>query len=336
MQNGLVEWTTWAASIVNGFWGDYLHERGNGLAVAMAFYHHGQPLRMDRQALAAAHPQPERKICVLVHGLACNELLWQFTHRDGQPDTAETPATTVDYGGRLQAELGHTPFYVRYNTGLPVAANGRSLGRLLDALVRSYPAPIEEIVLIGHSMGGLVLRSACHYATTHGEPWVEQVKHVFYLGTPHDGADLARLAHAAETVLHAVPNPITRIVGDVFSLRSQGIKDLRYGTLVEPDVLDDGFDDVTHHHRRAVPWLPHAQHYLVAGTVRGDANHIAAVILGDGLVGAPANAYNGVPEANIRLFPGVRHMQLAHDWGVYQQIVAWLERAEGNEHAPSE
>lgn len=233
----------------------------------------------------------------------------------------------VDYGQLLQSELGYTPFYVRYNTGLSVAQNGRSLGRLLEALARCYPVPIEEIVLIGHSMGGLVVRSACHYATLHDESWAQQVKHIFYLGTPHDGADLARLAHTTETVLHAVPNSITRLVGDVFGLRSQGIKDLRYGTLVEPDVLDDGFDDAVHHRRRAVPWLPQAQHYLVAGTVKGDASHIAAVLLGDGLVGAPASTHHAVPEANIRLFPGVHHLQLARKWDVYQQIKAWLQNA---------
>lgn len=306
--------------MLNGMWGDYLNAHDNGLAVEMAFYQGGRPLKLECSALSAANAQPTPKLCILIHGLGCNELLWQFA-APGQNDAASP--VMVDYGQLLQAELGYTPFYVRYNTGLAVAENGRALGKLMDALYHCYGTTMEEILLIGHSMGGLVVRSACHYALQHGEPWVQQVRHIFYLGTPHDGADLARLAAAADSVLHAVPNPVTRIIGDVFGLRSQGIKDLSHGALVEPDVLDDGWDDTVHHHRRSVPWLPHAQHYLVAGSVHADAKHIVSVLLGDGLVGAPANADNAIPEANIRLFPGLRHLQLARDWGVYQQLKAW-------------
>ena len=330
--SGGAKWAAWATSVLNGMWGDYLAAHDNGLAVEMAFYQGGRPLALECSALCAAHAQPTPRLCILVHGLGCNELLWQFAPpaQAGQPEgePAEEAAsveahTAVDYGQLLQAELGCTPFYVRYNTGLSVAANGRSLGRLLEALCTCYPVPVEEILLIGHSMGGLVVRSACHYAVQHNEAWVQRVKHIFYLGTPHDGADLARLAHATEAVLRAVPNPITHIIGDVFGLRSQGIKDLSHGTLLEPDVIDDGCDDCTHHHQRAVPWLPHAQHYLAAGTVHGDANHIASVLLGDGLVGAPANVGNAVPPDHIRLFPGVSHMQLARRQEVYQQIKTW-------------
>lgn len=299
----------------------------------MAFYHQGRPLPLTQHALRTVHPQPSPKVCVLIHGLGCNELLWQFLPPH-QPE--EEPPPPVDYGQLLHAELGYTPFYIRYNTGLSVAQNGRSLGRLLETLFNCYGVPIEEITLIGHSMGGLVVRSACHYAIQHGEQWVQRVDRIFYLGTPHDGADLARLAHATETVLHTVPNPITRIVGDFFGLRSQGIKDLSHGTLVEPDVFDDGFDDSAdgsldgvdgraHHHQRPIPWLPHASHYLAAGTVNGDANHIASVILGDGLVGAPINADNAIPADQIRLFPGVHHLQLARHWEVYQQIKTWQQ-----------
>jgi len=316
-------WLAWTASVLNGMWGDYLHAHDNGLAVQMAFYQQGRPLALDCTSLRAAHAQPTARLCVLVHGLGCNELLWSFAPPSPEGQDAQG---AVDYGQLLQAELGYTPFYVRYNTGLAVAANGRSLGRLLESLCTCYPEPIEEILLIGHSMGGLVVRSACHYAMQHNETWVQHVKHVFYLGTPHDGADLARLAHLTETVLHAVPNPITHLIGSVFGLRSQGIKDLSRGTLLAPDVIDEGCDDLSHHHQRAVPWLPHAQHYLVGGTIAGDERHIASVLLGDGLVGAPANVDSAIDPAHIRLFPGVSHMQLARRWEVYQQIKTWTAR----------
>ena len=56
---------------------------------------------------------------------------------------------------------------------------------------------MREILLVGHSMGGLVIRSACHYGSEDGAPWVRHVRHVFYLGSPHLGAPLARVAGLA-------------------------------------------------------------------------------------------------------------------------------------------
>jgi triacylglycerol lipase len=233
--------------------------------------------------------------------------------------------TQIDYGSLLQEQFGYTPFYLRYNTGLSIAQNGRELANLLQILCDSYPTPVQEILLIGHSMGGLVLRSACHYAGQHQESWVQQVRRVLYLGTPHDGADLERVTYGAAGVLQGVPNRVTRLISDALNSRSRGIKDLRYGTLLEPDVMDEGWDDMAHHHRRAVPWLPHARHYLVGGTWHADPAHVVSVLLGDGLVSAPANYDRAFAKENIRLFPGIRHLQLARNWEVYQQISAWLQ-----------
>lgn len=313
---------TWCMTALNGIIGDYLHERGNGLAVEMACYVAGKPLVMDRSRVALAYPHATPKLCLLVHGLGCNERLWSFAD-------PQRPEQQIDYGSLLQAELGYTPFYVRYNSGLSVAENGQNLAQLLDALWACYPLAIEEIVCIGHSMGGLVLRSACHYGLQHRAAWVERISRVFYLGTPHDGANLEKVACASATALTAVTNPITKLVGDVLNLRSRGIKDLRYGTLLAPDVIDEGSDDPAHHQRRAVPWLSHAQHYLIAGTLTADPNHAVSLLLGDGLVLQPrrelwAEGVGGpIPEANVRVLPGVRHLQLAHDRAVYAQIKAW-------------
>jgi hypothetical protein len=158
---------------------------------------------------------------------------------------------------------------------------------------------------------------------------------VFYLGTPHDGADLERVAFNSAAVLLAVPNPITRLVGKTLNLRSQGVKDLRYGTLLEPDVIDPGWDDPAHHHRRAVPWLPWAQHYLIGGSWHGDPQHVISRLLGDGLVAAPHDAGGAIPADHIRLLGGVRHLQLARNAEVYRQIAAWLEAAEPPAVAPA-
>jgi pimeloyl-ACP methyl ester carboxylesterase len=301
--NRLGTWGALGVSIVNGFWGDYLQKRGNGLALEMGFYCARRPLRLTTDQLLHAHPQPSAKICILVHGLSCNEQVWTFA---AKASTEQMGSSPVDYGTLLRAE-GYTPFYLRYNTGLPVSDNGRSLAKLLHTLCESYPIPVEEIVLIGHSMGVLVVRNASHQAMLHQDEWVQKVTHVFYVGTPHDGANLERTAHGAARLLATVPNSITRLVGNVIDLRSQGIKDLR-----------ESHD--------AVPWLPHAQHYLVSGTLTADPNHPLAAILGDGLVTAPDDNIGEIPFENICALGSIGHLQLAHDWRVYRQMISWLRR----------
>jgi len=171
------------ASIVNGCFGDYLSQRDNGLAIDMAFYQHNRPLALTPEALRDAFPAPTGKLCVLLHGLCCHEGSWDY------PDSP-----VRSYGSALQADLGFTPLFLRYNTGLPIPYNGKALDTLLEQLLTAYPLPVEELVLLGHSMGGLVLRGACHFGAERGAAWVGKVSRIFYIGTPHEGA--ARCGHA--------------------------------------------------------------------------------------------------------------------------------------------
>lgn len=290
---------TTLASIVNGCFGDYLSQRDNGLAIDMAFYVHNCALSLTPDALCEAVPEPTGKLCVLVHGLCCHEGAWDYP---GKPARS--------YGSALHDDLGYTPFFLRYNTGLPIPYNGAALDALLEKLLAVYPLPVEEVILIGHSMGGLVLRGACHFGAERGAAWVSKVSRVFYIGTPHEGAALEQLGHLVNSVLHAVPNPITHLLGDVASQRSQGIKDLRHGTVL------DGAAGIA-----AVPWLAGAQHYMIAGTVTDDPGHLAARLFGDGLVQPPQAG------ENVRLFPGIAHMELAHSEDVYDQIRTWCASA---------
>jgi len=292
---GMPAWSATATSILNGCIGDYLTHRDNGLAIDMAFYGRGKPLALTPDSLRTEWGAPKRKLCVLLHGLCCHEGVWNY------PDD---PARS--YGNALRDDLGYTPLFLRYNTGLPVPYNGKSLDILLEELLLAYPGPVDEIILVGHSMGGLVLRGACHYGVERDAPWVRLVSRAFYLGTPHEGALLEKMAHLMTSVLRAVPHPVTALVGDVAGRRSQGVKDLRDGTTAHAD-------DFT----GAVPWLASAQHYLIAGTVTDDPEHLAARLFGDGLVHPPQAG------DNVRLFPGLGHMDLAHDEAVYGQIRTW-------------
>jgi pimeloyl-ACP methyl ester carboxylesterase len=122
---------------------------------------------------------------------------------------------------------------VRYNTGRHVSENGRSLADLLEALVAAWPVAVERIALVGHSMGGLVARSACHQAAERSDAWVGRVRHVVSLGTPHTGAPLAQAVHVAAAGLATVPE--TRAFSAFLRRRSAGIRDLRDGSLVDED-----------------------------------------------------------------------------------------------------
>ncbi|MEO8055000.1 MAG: alpha/beta fold hydrolase [Acidobacteriota bacterium] len=262
--------------VLNAIVGDHLDRRRNDLAIDMEL------------SRGAGTPKP--KLCVLVHGLGCTEDVFEFPGQKG-----------VSYGALLERDLGYTPVAVRYNTGLAIARNGRLLATRLDDLVAAHPIAVEEIALIGHSMGGLVVESACLLESR----WAALVRHVVCLGTPHDGADLEKLTRTAADVLGAVRSPIARLLGNVLNLRSRGVKDLGLGA--------------AHEGAGRAAWRATARHYVVAGTLTGDPGHPVSRALGDSLVRVP-----GPETPDLRVFPGVHHVALAHDDRVYEQLRAWL------------
>ena len=297
-------WINTGVSILNGVLGDYLKQRNNPLAIDMALVQDGRAVSMQSADLRQRFPLAQRKLSVSVHGLCCSESSWELPLASGQK-------TRQTYGSMLQEDLAHTAFHLRYNTGLPIAENGKRFATLMQQLVDAYsaePDGVDEIVLLGHSMGGLVIRSACDHAQRCDQSWMRLVRKIIYLGTPHHGADLEKLANTANTVLHALPNPITRLVGKMLGARSGGIKDLQHG------------------HPVPTEWLASARHYLIAGTLSEDPQSTIAKLFGDALVRVPnASAEGLIPAAQVRVFHGVHHMQLAHDMTVYAQIKTWCE-----------
>lgn len=285
----------------------------------MALRHRGRDVAAQRDALATAFPTASPRLALFVHGLAGNESTWRFYAREHYGDT------TTTYGSRLCQDLGYTPLYIRYNTGLHISENSRALADLIDRIVQEWPVPVEEIVLVGHSMGGLVLRSAGHYASGDGLGWATQVRHVFFLGSPHLGAPLERISHVAAWVLDRFD--VSRGFATLINKRSDGIKDLRFGAIldehwegVDPDaLLDDRTGDV--------PLLPGASHYFVAATVTRDAHHPLGVAVGDWLVrkaSAAPKRHLRLPLGDGRHFGRMTHMRLLNHPDVYEQMHSWL------------
>ncbi|HET9073744.1 MAG TPA: alpha/beta fold hydrolase [Solirubrobacteraceae bacterium] len=200
--------------VLNGMFGDRLAREGSPLATEMF-------ARVDASRGPHAGEVTPRLV-VFVHGLCETEDAW-FLWRGRGPV----------YGERLRAALGYTPVYLRYNTGLEIAENGRRLAAMLEEIVAESPTPVEEIALVGHSMGGLVARQALLALT--GTPTGARITHLVCLGTPHRGAPLEVAAEAAARVLAWMPE--TRPLADALGLRSAGIKDLRHGP-GEPCALD--------------------------------------------------------------------------------------------------
>ncbi len=181
-----------ALGALNGAFGDKLEQRGNALAWPMTLRVDGADVEPNASALAAAYPSVSPRLAVFVHGLCETEEAWGWG-----------AARHVPYGERLRTELGYTPLYIRYNTGRHISENGRTLGRLLERVTEAWPVEIDELALVGHSMGGLVSRSATHYAA--GSAWTGKVRHVFSLGSPHRGAPLELAAYAACSALRRLP-----------------------------------------------------------------------------------------------------------------------------------
>jgi hypothetical protein len=309
-------------AVLNGVWGDTLARRYPELALTMSLRAQGFDVPATVAGLAAAYPAATSRIALFVPGLCETEQYWSLSSRRRYGTEHST------HGSRLRRDLGYTPVYLRYNSGLHVCDNGARLARLLDELVAGWPVTVEEIALIGHSMGGLVARSACHYAGSGGHPCAPLIRHVFCLGTPHLGAPLEKGVNATAWLAGLFPEsrPLARLV----NLRSAGVKDLRYGSLVEQDWRDCDPDEFLRDRCTEVPFLPHAAYYFIGTTVNADRDHLLSRIIGDLFVQFPSASGTGrrrrIPfePDNGRHLGGLHHFDLLNHPDVYHQIRTWL------------
>jgi len=261
---------------LNGVMGDHLAANGNPFATPMTLRYRGEAL--DWQAVPPP-PDAKRKVLLLVHGLCMNDLKWH-TSDEGK---------VVDHGEALAAALGATPLYLRYNSGLHISENGRALSARLEQLVLHWPAPLEELTVVAHSMGGLVIRSAFHYAKKERLQWPARLKSIVFLGTPHHGAPLERAGNWIDTLLGSTP--YTAPFARLGQLRSAGITDLRYGHVLDEDWKGHDRFQRKPDNRAIVPLPEGVACYAIAATTAAKRGLLADRLVGDGLV--PLNSALG-------------------------------------------
>ncbi len=280
-------WGSVAVGAVNGLFGDRMHAEGSHLAVPFAVHERRREVAPGAAPLRRVQPAPTGHVVVFVHGLGETEQAWWYRH-----------GGRGSHGEQLAA-LGATPVLLRYNTGRTVAENGADLAGVLATLHRTWPVPLHRIDLVGHSMGGLVLRQACGHQPT--GTWLPLVRTACYLGTPHLGAPLAQGVHMLAGVLRHLPD--TRPWAQLLDERSAGVGDLGQA------------------HR--LPLVDGVRHVAVAATLASDPGRWWAGAVGDGLVTVRSARHTG---AETHVLPGTGHLALLTDPRVAQllaELVAW-------------
>lgn len=295
---------------LNGVLGDYLLQQHNPMALPMVVYdHYG----------AVQQGELTGRITLLVHGLCMNHLTW----------------STRKYGGigeKLLAQRDHnTMLYLNYNTGRRISANGHSFADTLEDLVQRNPR-ITSIDLIGHSMGGLVSRSALFYGKQNLYQWVHMVENLVCIGSPHHGAALERFGFVLQDKLGAFP--FINLIGQLVNIRSNGILDLRYGSVRDDDWEHNdariGFAD---DNRKPAPLPSYINTFLIAGTLEFEKlRNKALKVIGDSMVSVKSALGEHpnprfqlkLPETHKAVFYGLNHFEIHYHSSVAEQITRWL------------
>jgi pimeloyl-ACP methyl ester carboxylesterase len=201
----------------------------------------------------------------------------------------------------------------------------------MEDLVSKSPTGIDEIVIVGHSMGGLVARSACHVAKESSLSWLDKLHSIVFLGTPHHGSPLERAGNWVDTLLgiSRYSVPLSRLG----KIRSAGVTDLRYGNVLDEHWQGRDRFQMARDDRAPLPLPEGVACFAIAGSAADKAS--LGVQPGDGLV--PVSSALGqhkkesltlaFPESHKWIGQGVMHIQLLSDAGVYQKMHSWLRPA---------
>ncbi|MGU3431983.1 esterase/lipase family protein [Actinomycetes bacterium M1A6_2h] len=307
-------------AILHGLIGDEMERTGRTLTFPMSIRVDGRAVPVKYRALAAAFPTAGAHVVLYLHGLVETESAWRL---GGRPT----------YGERLDAEAGTTAVYLRYNTGRRVATNGADLSALIEDLVTAWPVGVKRITLVGHSMGGLVSRSAAHQAAEDGRRWVDLLTDVFTLGTPHLGAPLAHGVHLATAALALTPE--TRPFAHLLARRSAGVRDLVHGSITHDEGHPRDLDGFGVGVATDISVPERVRHHHASAVITANARHPVGLMVGDGLVRTlSAGGRNKMRNIGLRPDHGLainsaHHFTLLNDERVY----VWMRRALVNDEA---
>jgi pimeloyl-ACP methyl ester carboxylesterase len=303
-------------AILNGVVGDYLQENKNPLAISMALRQDGEAIDFDKNKIAESDKKVSGKILLMIHGLCMNDIQWTWKgHNHG-----EILAKLYDF----------TPVYLHYNTGLHISENGQKMNLILEELIENWSVPVEEIVILGHSMGGLLTRSAFYYGEQNKQTWMKYLTKIIFLGTPHHGSPLERIGNYVDRLLTALPyaKPFARLG----KMRSSGVTDLRFGSLVDEDWQGrERFEKQTDE-RKVLPLPKNVDCYTIAATIGKLGDNLKERTVGDGLVqlkGALGKHDDktkdlGFKAENSMVLYKANHMDLLSDKRVLEQVEKWI------------
>lgn len=264
-----------ALAALNGVLGDRLAATRNPLVIPMRL-RHDDP-----------HETSQPRIAVFLHGLCMHDRHWP--RGAGSADAA------------VRA-LGYTPLYLHYNTGRAIDANGRELSALLDAWLAEWPGHASELALVGHSMGGLVARSAAEHARRGNAKWLPALRHLVFIGTPHHGSALERAGKRVDYLLGI--SPYTAPFVALGGVRSAGIQDLGDGR-----VTADG---------ELVALPPRVRSHAIAGLLRLGSDGLVAVESALGKRGL------AIDDKRTLVIEGAGHIELMRHPATIAALSRWL------------
>jgi len=303
-------------SVLNGVIGDHLEKNENPLKINMQFRHQAKPVPINSKNITNTYPTINGKILVMVHGSCLNDIQW--TRKEHNHGTA------------LAKELNKTAIFLNYNSGRHISTNGQEFNELLEDLILHWPVPVEELVILAHSMGGLVSRSALYYGQQEQKSWTKQLKKIIFLGTPHHGAPMEKAGNYLDVILESVPyvKPFARLG----KIRSAGVTDLRYGNLLDEDWQKTDRFKMQGDQRQNILLPEKVVCYSIAGIAGKATASKATQLLGDKMVGVKsALGQHKDPSKNLNfkkkntwIAYETNHTELLSNPKIYSKIKSWM------------
>lgn len=303
-------------SVLNGVIGDKLEEKNNPLQLQMEFRVQSKTLKIDVDSLKQNYPNNNGKILLMVHGSCMNDIKW--THKNH------------NHGEIIAKELNKNLIYLNYNSGKHISTNGKNLSELLEELTENWPVPIKEIIIVNHSMGGLVTRSALFYGQQTQKSWTKHIKKIVFLGTPHHGSHIEKIGNYLDLVLESIPyaKPFARLG----KIRSAGVTDLRYGNLTDKDWQNNDRFELKGDQRQNIQLPKNIDCFSIAAVTVNKTKNTTNKILGDNLVSLKsALGQHKIPDKNLdfkkeNIFIAYQnnHLDLLNNPKILDQLKVWL------------